>query len=378
MDTANRGRDAPPPQRSRIRDTLHSVAGGPGHLGPPSDHFDGRSFFNSNASTGRSFWDFLRWRFTSKSKPWPKWVENRATPALPVQLETGQTALTFVNHITFLIQLQGLSILTDPVYSERVTPLRRMGPKRVRAPGLAFEALPPLHLVLISHNHYDHLDIDTLLRLERAHRPTFITGLGNRAFLEQFGLHSIRELDWWQSTQVGGAMITMTPAQHWSGRSGRNRNRTLWGGFHVQLGTRRLFFAGDTGYGDHFRQLRERLGAPELALLPIGAYEPRWFMAPQHMNPEDAVRAHLDLQPQVSVGTHFGCFRLTDEGIDDPILELGAARRRHGISETDFQVLETGETRLFQPRLDAADTSARSPLECGERPRSSVDRATAS
>ena len=378
MDSTNRELDVPLPPRSRIRDTLRSLAGGPGHQGPPSDHFDGRAFFNSNASAGRSFWDFLRWRFNSKRKPWPAWVENRARPALPAHLDPDQITLTFVNHITFLIQLPGLNILTDPVYSERVSPLRRWGPRRVRAPGLAFEALPPLQLVLISHNHYDHLDIATLRRLEHAHHPRFITGLGNRVFLEGFGLNSVRELDWWQSTQEANATITMIPAQHWSGRSGRNRNRTLWGGFHIQRGSQRLYFAGDTGYGAHFRQLRESLGAPDLALLPIGAYEPRWFMAPQHMNPEEAVRAHLDLQAHVSIGTHFGCFPLTDEGIDDPERELALARTHHGVSEAAFQALETGETRLYQTRPEGTGATAPRTLEWAERPRSSVDRATAS
>jgi L-ascorbate metabolism protein UlaG (beta-lactamase superfamily) len=157
----------------------------------------------------------------------------------------------------------------------------------------------------------------------------------------------VHELDWWQRMELADAEIIMTPAQHWSGRSGRNRNRTLWGGFVVRASGRQLFFAGDTGYWRHFRDIRERLGTMDVALLPIGAYEPRWFMGPQHMNPEDAVRAHLDLEPRVSIGTHFGCFKLTDEGIDDPVIELAAARERLGVSPESFQVLETGETRLF-------------------------------
>jgi L-ascorbate metabolism protein UlaG (beta-lactamase superfamily) len=341
-------RTVPPPRRrSGVRDLLISLAGGPGYRGAPSDHFDGEHFFNPDASAGRSFADFLRWRRTAQTRSWPQWVENRVQPNLPSVLRPGQIALTFINHITFLAQFRGLNVLTDPVYSERVSPFRRFGPKRVRAPGLAFEALPPIDLVLVSHNHYDHLDIDTLVRLEETHHPCFVTSLGNEAFLRQFGLTRVHELDWWQPIEVAGAQVVMTPAQHWSGRSGRNRNRTLWGGFVVRASGRQLFFAGDTGYWKHFRAIRERLGRMDLALLPIGAYEPRWFMGPQHMDPADAVQAHRDLEPEVSIGTHFGCFQLTDEGIDDPVIELAAARERRGVSPDSFQVLETGETRLF-------------------------------
>jgi L-ascorbate metabolism protein UlaG (beta-lactamase superfamily) len=330
-----------------LRDLLRSIRGGPGYKGPPSNHFDGRHFFNANASAGRSLVDLLRWRRTAQPKSWPAWVENRARPALPAQLTQGQVALTFINHITFLIQFRGLNILTDPVYSERASPLRNTGPKRVRAPGLPFDELPPIHLVLVSHNHYDHLDLDTLMRLEATHAPRVVTSLGNRPFLEQHGLRAVQELDWWGSAEVGNATVTLTPAQHWSSRGPGNRNRTLWGGFIVRVGARQVFFAGDTGYASHFKAIAKRHGAVDLALLPIGAYEPRWFMRDQHMDPDDAVRAHLDLQAKVSIGTHFGCFQLTDEGFDDPVIELEAQLKRHNVAAESFQVLETGETRVF-------------------------------
>jgi L-ascorbate metabolism protein UlaG (beta-lactamase superfamily) len=330
-----------------LRNTLRSLGGGPGYHGPPSDHFDGRLFFNPDASAGRSFTDFLRWRRTANPKPWPRHVANRARPALPASLEPGDVALTFINHVTFLIQFPGLNVLTDPVYSERESPFRHMGPRRVRDPGLDFSDLPPIHIVLVSHNHYDHLDIATLLRLEAGHAPHFITGLGNRAFLKSFGLHSVGELDWWQSAQVAKAEVIMTPAQHWSTRGPGNRNRSLWGGFIVRAHGRQVYFAGDTGYWEHFRDIHARFGRMDLALLPIGAYEPRWFMRDQHMNPDDAVRAHVELEAQISIGTHFGCFALTDEGIDDPVVELAAARQAHGVSAEAFQLLETGETRIY-------------------------------
>jgi len=338
-----------PPARLGLLGTLRSLLGGPGHRGPKTDHFDGERFFNPVGSTGRSFADVRRWRRTSQPVPWPQWVENRASPALPKQLAPGEIALTFVNHITFLVQFRGLNILTDPVYSQRVSPFTSVGPQRVRAPGLPFQDLPKIDLVLVSHNHYDHLDMPTLVRLQRAHSPCFVTSLGNKPLLESFGLRNVHELDWWQSVSVPNGQVTMTPARHWSARSPRNRNRTLWGGFVVEADGRRLFFAGDTGYGTHFKEVRERCGSLDLCLLPIGAYEPRWFMEEQHMNPDDAVRAHLDLQTPLSIGTHFGCFRLTDEGIDDPVIDLAAARRRHDVAPEGFQVLETGETRTFYP-----------------------------
>jgi L-ascorbate metabolism protein UlaG (beta-lactamase superfamily) len=360
------------PSRSRrwtLFDTLRSLDGGPGYDGPLSDHFDGHRFFNPDARGGRSFNDFLRWQRTRQRAQWPSWVENRAQPRLPTTLGPGQVALTFINHITFLMQLRDLNILTDPVYSQRVSPFRSVGPKRVRDPGLPFEQLPAVHLVLVSHNHYDHLDIETLVRLEQTHSPRFVTTLGNRAFLQEFGLRTVDELDWWQSVEANGVTITLTPAQHWSSRRPRNRNRTLWGGFVVRASERllpgapqpTLYFAGDTGYGKHFSTIRERFGNVDLALLPIGAYEPRWFMRDQHMNPDDAVRAHLDLQAAISIATHFGCFQLTDEGIDDPPRELAAARERHGVRPEAFQVLETGATGVFDSPPRSQTTVAPGP-----------------
>jgi L-ascorbate metabolism protein UlaG (beta-lactamase superfamily) len=326
--------------------TRRSIAGGPGHRGPPSDHFDGKVFRNLDpqATAGRTLADFLRWQRTSRATPWPKWVENRAVPDLPAHLESREIAITFVNHITYLVQFRGLNVLTDPVYSERVSPVPWSGPRRVRDPGLAFDALPRIDTVLVSHSHYDHLDLDTLQRLEAEHRPLFLTGLGNKAFLADHGLGNVHELDWWESIEHAGHRYTCTPAQHWSGRALSGRNRTLWGGFVVANARRQVYFAGDTGYSDHFKDIHRRCGRVDVALLPIGAYEPRWFMRDMHMNPDDAVLAHLDLEGRLSIGTHYGCFQLTDEGIDDPVRELAVALGRHGVDHRDFRVLETGET----------------------------------
>ncbi len=324
-----------------------SMVGGPGYRGPASDHFDGAAFRNSDGGAGRSFGDFWRWQRTRRPKAWPKWIENVAAPAPAAAVGADEVALTFVNHITFLVQFAGLNVLTDPVYSERVSPFRSAGPRRVRSPGLPFEALPKVDVVLLSHNHYDHLDLPTLRRLAATHAPRFVTGLGNRPFLEEHGIVDVTELDWWQEVRRHGTEIAFTPARHWSGRGLRGRNRTLWGGVGLRPGAARLYFAGDTGYGEHFAEIRRRHGVVDVALLPIGAYEPRWFMQEQHMDPDDAVRAHLDLEARVSVATHFGCFQLTDEGFDDPVRELAAARARHGVAESRFQVLEVGETRCY-------------------------------
>jgi len=329
--------------------TQRSLNGGPGYRGAPTDHFDGKVFRNQNpaATAGRTLTDFVRWQRTGRRTRWPVQVENSVRPRLPPRLEGCELAVTYVNHATLLLQFPGLNVLTDPVYSDRVSPVQWSGPRRVRPPGLAFEQLPRIDVVLVSHNHYDHLDLDTLQRLERDHRPRVLTGLGNQAFLAEHGLTRVAEFDWWQQTMHENARITFTPAQHWSGRSLGGRNRTLWGGFAIETTERRAMFAGDTGYWRHFREIRARFGRMDLALLPIGAYEPRWFMADQHMDPDEAVRAHLDLEARLSVGMHFGCFQLTDEGIDAPVLALEQARQTHGVPREAFRAPETGETIML-------------------------------
>ena len=329
--------------------TQRSLNGGPGYRGAPTDHFDGKVFRNQNpaATAGRTLTDFVRWQRTGRRTRWPVQVENSVRPRLPPRLEGRELAVTYVNHATLLLQFPGLNVLTDPVYSDRVSPVQWSGPRRVRPPGLAFEQLPRIDVVLVSHNHYDHLDLDTLRRLERDHRPRVLTGLGNQAFLAEHGLTRVAEFDWWQQTMHENARITFTPAQHWSGRSLGGRNRTLWGGFAIETTERRAMFAGDTGYWRHFREIRARFGRMDLALLPIGAYEPRWFMADQHMDPDEAVRAHLDLEARLSVGMHFGCFQLTDEGIDAPVLALEQARQTHGVLREAFRAPETGETIML-------------------------------
>lgn len=312
-------------------------------------HFDGRRFFNPDGPTGNTFSNFLKWRRTRDPAPWPERVENTASPALPDTVRDGEVHVTLVNHCTFLIQLPGINILTDPVYSERVSPVTFAGPRRVRDPGLPWDELPRIDAVVISHGHYDHLDVATLGQLNARFRPKFYTGLGNRSLLMDRGIDDVTELDWWQAagTDAIGAKITFTPVQHWTARTLLDRNTTLWGGFHIRQDAIDIFFGGDAGYGGEFTAIRERLGRPALALLPIGAFKPRWFMEPSHMAPDEAVKAHLDLGARQSLAMHFDTFPLADEGFGTAAEELNSARAKAGLPETEFPAPETGSTTVI-------------------------------
>jgi L-ascorbate metabolism protein UlaG (beta-lactamase superfamily) len=324
----------------------HLLRGGRYH-GPVTDHFDGRFFFNPGRRMGKGLRDYLKWHTSGGRARWPRRVHHRLTAKLPERLSRGEVGITFINHSTFLLQFAGMNVLTDPIYSQRVSPLRWIGPRRVHPPGLPWDALPHIDVVLLSHDHYDHLDLPTIHRLERRFHPLYVVPLGNRGFLESEGVQRVVELDWWGSVEAGaGARVTLTPALHWSGRGvGREqRHRTLWGGFQIEHAHRRVFFAGDSGWAGHFAEIRERLGQPDLALLPIGAYEPRWFMRDVHMNPEEAVLAHQALGARQSIAAHFGTFQLTNEGIDDPVRELEAQRVTKGVSPEEFAIPQVGGT----------------------------------
>lgn len=313
-----------------------------------SDHFDGKRFFNPGGGNPLGPRALLRWQFNRRPGPWPKWIENTATPQLPVALGPRECAVTFVNHASFLIQLSGLNVLTDPIWSERTSPVSWAGPRRVRAPGLAFEALPRIDLVLLSHNHYDHLDLPTLRRLHAAYRPLIVTTLGNRAFLAAQGIDPAVEGDWWQHLEVRpGVKVTVTPAQHFSARGPTDRMKTLWGGFVLEAPGGRLYFAGDSGYFGGFKTIGEKLGPFDLAFIPIGAYEPRWFMAPMHCDPAQALSIHREVRARRSIAMHFGCFPLADDGFEQPVHDLRAARTAAGISPEEFILPEVGETRLL-------------------------------
>jgi L-ascorbate metabolism protein UlaG (beta-lactamase superfamily) len=309
-----------------------------------SDHFDGRRFFNPTGRVERSFGELMQWRMEGGAATWPDWLEN--PPPAPPPSPTGEDVhITFVNHSTFLIQTPAGNLLTDPIWSERCSPVGFAGPRRVRAPGVDFEHLPRIDVVLVSHNHYDHLDVPTLRRLRATHDPTVVTLLGNAAALRRLGFQRVHELDWWEAQGMGGRWkVTATPAQHFSARGFHDRNRSLWGGFWIEVSGRKLYFAGDSGYCRWFAEIRQRLGVADVALLPIGAYEPRWFMKPAHMNPEEAVKAHLDLGAVRSAAMHFGTFQLTNEGIDEPTDGLRRELLGRGLPDEVFRVPRFGET----------------------------------
>lgn len=325
----------------------------PYHHGPPSDHFDGTRFFNpDHPSTDKSLKDLLAWRRAKRGQE-PVPVGWPAEPRLPVRQETppprvaSGIRITMVGHASVLIQVAGLNILTDPVWSERAGPLRFLGPKRHTPPGIDFGALPPIDWVLLSHNHYDHMDLATLRRLQRAHRPRVLTPLGNDKILRpQIKALDIITGDWGERFDLGaGVEAIVHPANHWSARGIRDRRFALWAGFVLATPEGLIYFAGDTGYGTGaiFRSVKSAFGAPRVALIPIGAYEPRWFMAPQHTNPEEAVRILEDTGATQGLGVHWGTFRLTDEGQDAPKRALGEALDDAGIARHLFLPLHPGQ-----------------------------------
>jgi L-ascorbate metabolism protein UlaG (beta-lactamase superfamily) len=312
---------------------------------PVSDHCDGRRFFNPRGHVNHGWLDVLKWRRTSRPTPWPRWVEVAPQPPPPAPRGDGLVA-TWINHATFLLQTAHGAVLTDPVFSERAGPFNLAGPPRVHAPGVRFEALPRLGVVLLSHDHYDHCDLATLRRIARVHDPLLITPLGNGQLARRAGLKRVVELDWWQTHEIApGFAVTVTPSRHWSNRLSGPRNGRLWGGFFLRAGGRLAHFVGDTAYdGTMYREIREKLGAPQLALVPIGAYEPRWFMSAYHCNPAEAVQIHRDLGAQMSAAMHWGTWQLTDEGRDEPPTALAAARTVAGLASDAFRVLLPGES----------------------------------
>jgi L-ascorbate metabolism protein UlaG (beta-lactamase superfamily) len=331
-----------------------SIKTGTARAWPISDHYDGKRFFNPTLPT--AFAPTLGSIFKMLREPrsrWPRSVENQGVPQLNATLARDDIAVTFVNHATFLIQIGDIAILTDPIWSERASLYRWAGPKRVRNPGVAFEDLPKIDLVLLSHNHYDHLDLATLRRLRQTFSPAIVVAAGDARLVGPLGFKDMRELDWWDDAPIGDAVkITFVPAQHSSARGLFDRHRSLWGGYMIESRGRRIYFSGDTGYSRHFADINSRLGAPDIAMLGIGAYEPRWFMEPIHMNPAEAVRAHGDLGAKYSIGMHFGTFQLTPEAIDQPQADLKAALADSGVSDREFVTLHEGETGIYRKPSD--------------------------
>jgi len=318
---------------------------------PVSDHCDGERFFNPRGQPpAKPFSALPKWWWQrlahDQGSPWPKSVPPPPTPPLPETVPAGQVAVTFIGHSTFLLQLAGLNLLTDPIFSRHAGPLARLGPKRVRPPALALAQLPPIDVVFVSHNHYDHLDLPALRWLARERRPVIVTTLGNKAWLETRGVRRVVELDWWQTHAARPDLeVVCTPAQHFAARTPWDRCRTLWGGFVLRTPAGKIYFAGDSGYCDAFQEIGTRFGPVDLAFVPIGAYEPRWFMAAVHCTPAEAVAIHRDVRARRSIAMHFGTFQLTDEAIDAPARELAAARAAAGLADDDFVVPGFGETR---------------------------------
>ncbi len=312
---------------------------------PP--HFNGERFFNPDGKQARALLDVLRWKLKTRSASSPPWIDD-VRPAVPARsLPKQQIRITLVNHSTVLVQANGLNILTDPVWSERASPFSFIGPRRRRAPGVRFEDLPPIDLVLLSHNHYDHLDLPTLRQLMRRHRSEYVVPLGLAKLFVKHRLGAAHELDWGDSFPFRDVVIHAVPALHFSARGLRDRNRTLWCGYLLETASGPIYFAADTAYGEHFAAIQNRYGPPCVALLPIGAYQPRWFMSAVHMNPEDAVGAHQTLGAQTSVAIHHGTFQLADEALDAPRKELKECLRKTGIDSKRFPVLANGESADF-------------------------------
>lgn len=279
---------------------------------------------------------------------------KRATPSFDSpNADAGEVTVTWVGHATFLLQIGALNILTDPIWSERASPVQWAGPRRWVPPGVAFDALPPIDVVLQSHNHYDHLDDGTVRRLTREYPDAqWLVPLGVAPFIRNRGARLVSEQDWWSTTEVRGIRFGCTPAQHFSARGFRDRDRTLWCGWALLAGARRIYFCGDSGYHPEFAEIGARFGPFDIALLPIGAYDPRWFMRPVHMNPLEAVTAFRDLhRPHgsesrgVMVPMHWGTFKLTDEPLEEPPVLAEASWKAAGLAPERFWRLAHGQTR---------------------------------
>lgn len=321
---------------------------------PDKPHHTGNRFRNPYQNEDHGFFRFLRWQ-------WERiWKEIPSSDAYDFPLASNdpeflrnnhaRKTLTWIGHATILLQVEGINILTDPHFSTHASPVQWAGPKRVVRPGISLEDLPPIHIVIISHDHYDSLDRGSILNL--AHRgggeqTRFFVPLGMKTWFESIGVPTAVEMDWWDEYQIESLKIVATPMQHWSKRSPFSRNNHLWASWIIMSGDFRFYFGGDTGYSPHFQETGDRYGPFDLAALPIGAYEPRWFMKNHHINPEEAVQAHSDLRARKSVAMHWGTFILTDEPLDEPPRRLKSAMNREGLSDEDFLVLKHGETIML-------------------------------
>jgi L-ascorbate metabolism protein UlaG (beta-lactamase superfamily) len=311
---------------------------------PPktSDHFDGKRFFNPWNQNLPTFLDVLKWKWASKPVTWPK--EIHPSPSVKKDKKS-DIEITFIGHSSFLIKIQDTHILIDPIYAQYAGPLKVKGLKRRIPPGIDFKELPKIDIVLVSHSHYDHCDIPFLKKLKKRDDPHFILPLGlDRLIQTKIRSKKIQALDWFENTQLHNCTITLTPAQHWSSRTFWDKNYTLWGGFMIESLNQGIYFVGDSGYDAHlFKKIKSHFKSIDVSLIPIGAYKPRFFMKYAHMNPDEAVKTHLDLDSKQSFAMHHRCFPLTDEGPFEPENDLRYALEKHEINKNSFLVIQEGE-----------------------------------
>ncbi|MBN9049054.1 MAG: MBL fold metallo-hydrolase [Rhizobiales bacterium] len=310
------------------------------YRGPVSDHFDGVRFVGPHAVESNGTFAFWRWQFTRDKAEWPDAVANPPADKPPAKVTAG-ARWSFVGHASHLLQTGGLNILIDPVWSERASPLAFAGPKRVRPPGIGFDDLPKIDVVLITHGHYDHLDVATLARLRDRDQPRIVAPLGHDATIGG----AVETHDWGARVPFNDQVaVTLTPAQHWTARGLFDRNKALWASYVIETPAGRIYHLTDTGYDDAlFKAARETYGPFRLAVIPIGAYEPRWFMRRQHVNPEESVRLFRDCGAEQALAHHFGTFQLTDEAFDAPVIALHAACDAQNVPRDRFVVPAPGQ-----------------------------------
>lgn len=331
------------------------------HYDASKAHHTSSGFKNIYYEDNKGFWEFMKWKWSQSSKEIPGVDDYDFTIDKThhefIKTNTEKPTLTWIGHATFLIQFAGLNILTDPQFSQRASPLSWAGPQRVIEPAIAIKNLPDIDVAIISHDHYDSLDLETVIALAKHNSQralTFIVPLGMKAWFDDLELASIEvvELDWGQSHNINNVRFIAEPSQHWGKRTLFDAFERLWASWVIEGNDKKIFFAGDTGYAPHFKEIGQKYGQFELALIPIGAYEPRWFMKPYHVNPEESVKLHQDLNAKYSVAMHWGTFILTDEPLDEPPVKLKEALTKYNIPEGSFEVYQHGETRLLDQLLN--------------------------
>jgi L-ascorbate metabolism protein UlaG (beta-lactamase superfamily) len=322
---------------------------GPRYRGPKSDHFNGKRFINPGGVQAKGLGDVIGWAIKRKKGPWPPKPENNQPgPKPPASVPGKDLKITFINHSSVLIQTQGINILCDPIWAKRASPFQWAGPRRMRNPGIRFEDLPNIDVVLLSHNHYDHLCLPTLRRLLSVNKPLIVTPLGVAKYLSNRNMDAHTDMDWWQSLSLpGGLTLTCVPAQHFSARGTMDRDATLWCGYVISGPSGNIYFAGDSGYGSFFNAIGEKFGTMRAALIPIGAYVPEWFMSPIHISPKQAAQVHKDVHARQSIAIHHGTFPLADDSQQQPITDLHKALSELQIPQEAFIVLKEGEGILI-------------------------------